>query len=71
MLRLWASFWFRRRRGCLGSEALFHGFGVPGVKIEGLLGGSWEFIRGVITRVTGIISHVGGLITPFMATAKL
>ena len=61
MLRLWASFWLRRRRGCLGSEALFHGFGVPGVKIEGVLGGSWEFISGVIT---GIISHVGGLITP-------
>ena len=31
-----------------------------------LLGGSWPVISGVISRVTIIITHIGGLITPLI-----
>ena len=31
-----------------------------------VLGGSWPVISGVISRVTIIITHIGGLITPLI-----
>ena len=34
--------------------------------IRFLLGGSWVVISGVISRATIIISHIRGLITPFI-----
>ena len=33
-----------------------------------LLGGSWVVISGVISRVTLLITHVRGLITPLITT---
>ena len=33
-----------------------------------LLGGSWVVISGVISRVTVTITHIVGLITPFVTT---
>ena len=33
-----------------------------------VLGGSWVVISGVISRVTVMLSHIRGLITPFIAT---
>ena len=33
-----------------------------------LLGGPWVVINGVIIRVTILISHIRGLVTPFMTT---
>ena len=33
-----------------------------------LLGGSWVVIHGVISRVTVLITHIRGLITPLIAT---
>ena len=33
-----------------------------------VLGGSWVVISGVISRVTIVITHIGGLITPLITT---
>ena len=33
-----------------------------------ILGGSWVVISGVISRVTIVITHIRGLMTPFMTT---
>ena len=33
-----------------------------------VLGGSWVVISGVVSRVTMLITHIGGLITPFITT---
>ena len=33
-----------------------------------LLGGPWEVINGVISRVTLLITHIRGLITPLVTT---
>ena len=33
-----------------------------------LLGGSWVVISGVISRVTMLITHIRGLINPFITT---
>ena len=33
-----------------------------------VLGGSWVDISGVISRVTTVISHIRGLITPLITT---
>ena len=33
-----------------------------------LLGGSWAVISGVISRVTIVITHIRGLITPLITT---
>ena len=35
-----------------------------------LLGGSWVVISGVISRVTIVISHIRGLITPLITTRE-
>ena len=45
----------------IGLEVL--GFGCLGL---GVLGGSWVVTSGVISRVTIVITHIRGLITPFM-----
>ena len=36
----------------------------PNPQLRGSLGGSWVVISGVISRVTALISHIRGLITP-------
>ena len=33
-----------------------------------VLGGSWVVISGVLSRVTILITHIGGLITPLITT---
>ena len=38
------------------------------VTVEGLLGGSWGVISGVISRVTIVITHIRGLITLLIIT---
>ena len=35
-------------------------------RLEALLGGSWVVISGVISRVTIVITHIRGLITPLI-----
>ena len=35
-----------------------------------ILGGSWVVIKGLISRVTILITHIGGLITPLMTMAR-
>ena len=44
------------------------GCGGYGFRILGLLGGSWVEKSGVISRVTIIITHIRGLITPLITT---
>ena len=41
-----------------------------GFRVEGLilLGGSWLVISGVISRITILITHIRGLITPLRTT---
>ena len=41
---------------------------LQGYRVLGLLGGSEVVIRGVISRVTTIITHINGLVTPRFAT---
>ena len=38
---------------------------------EGILGGSWVVISGVISRVTIVITQIRGLITPLITTMNL
>ena len=38
------------------------------VQVQGLLGGSWFGISGVISMVTIVITHVRGLIAPLITT---
>ena len=35
---------------------------------DGVLGGSWVVISGVISRATIVITHIRGLITPLITT---
>ena len=39
-----------------------------GIRPTGLLGGSWVVISRVISRVTILITHIRGLITPLITT---
>ena len=56
--------WEPTRRGC-GAMMVRIGLWPLNILAQGLLGGSWVVIRGVISRVTIIIiTHIGGLITP-------
>ena len=41
-----------------------------GSPLEFVLGGSWVVISGVISRVTILVTHIGGLITPLITTHK-
>ena len=36
--------------------------------MQGLLGGSWAVITGLIIRVTILISHIRGLVTPLITS---
>ena len=38
------------------------------LRVWGLLGGSWVVISGVIRKVTTVITHLRGLITPLLTT---
>ena len=40
----------------------------PSDNLQPLLGGSWVVISGVISRVTIVITQIGGLITPFITS---
>ena len=51
--------------GLLSSSAS----GLQGVLgLQALLGGSWGVISGVISKVTIVITHIMGLITPLITT---
>ena len=41
------------------------GFRVSGCRAEGLLGGSWVDLSGIISRVTIVTTQIRGLITLF------
>ena len=38
------------------------------MRLNTILGGSWVVFSGVISRVTIVITHLRGLITPFITT---
>ena len=38
------------------------------MQLASILGGSWVVISGVLSRATRIITHIRGLITPFITT---
>ena len=41
---------------------------MPKPTLDSLLGGSWAVISGVLSRVTIVIAHIRGLITPLITT---
>ena len=55
--------WEPTRRGC-GAMMVRIGLWPLNILAQGLLGGSWVVIRGVISRVTIIITHITGFISP-------
>ena len=58
--------WEPTRRDC-GAMMVRIGLWPLNILAQGLLGGSWVVISGVISRVTIIIiTHIGGLITPLI-----
>ena len=40
------------------------------MEVESLLGGSWVAIGGVRSKVTLVITHIRGLISPLITTRK-
>ena len=40
----------------------------PGCGLQGVLGGSWVAGSGVISRLTIVLTHISGLITPLITT---